>query len=88
MNWIRFIIIQIILIILNEWYIRAVAYIFNVSTKWFGWADLIQFIIIDIIITYKFARKKKQCAFSYLESLKSYNITEYMVVEIVEKRFC
>ena len=59
MNWIRFIIIQIILIILNEWYIRAVAYIFNVSTKWFGLADLITFIIIDIIITYKFARKKK-----------------------------
>lgn len=59
MNWIRFIIIQIILIILNDWYIRAVAYIFNVSTKWFGLADLITFIIIDIIITYKFARKKK-----------------------------
>ena len=59
MNWIRFIIIQIILIILNEWYIRAVAYIFNVSTKWFGLADLITFIIIDIIITYKFARKKR-----------------------------
>ena len=59
MNWIRFIIIQIILIILNEWYIRAVAYIFNVSTKWFGVADLITFIIIDIIITYKFARKKR-----------------------------
>ena len=58
MNWIRFIIIQIILIILNDWYIRAVAYIFNVSTKWFGLADLITFIIIDIIITYKFARKK------------------------------
>ena len=59
MNWIRFIIIQIILIILNDWYIRAVAYIFNVSTKWFGVADLITFIIIDIIITYKLARKKK-----------------------------
>lgn len=59
MNWIRFIIIQIILIILNDWYIRAVAYIFNVSTKWFGLADLITFIIIDIIITYKFARKKR-----------------------------
>ena len=59
MNWIRFIIIQIILIILNDWYIRAVAYIFNVSTKWFGLADLITFIIIDIIITYKSARKKR-----------------------------
>ena len=59
MNWIRFIIIQIILIILNDWYIRAVAYIFNVSTKWFGLADLITFIIIDIFITYKFARKKR-----------------------------
>ena len=59
MNWIRFIIIQIILIILNDWYIRAVAYIFNVSTKWFGLADLTTFVIIDIIITYKFARKKK-----------------------------
>lgn len=59
MNWIRFIIIQIILIILNDWYIRAVAYIFNVSTKWFGLADLLTFIIIDIIITYKFARKKR-----------------------------
>ena len=58
MNWIRFIIIQIILIILNDWYIKTVAYIFNVSTKWFGLADLITFIIIDIIITYKFARKK------------------------------
>ena len=31
----------------------------NVSTKWFGLADLITFIIIDIIITYKFARKKR-----------------------------
>ena len=59
MNWIRFRLIQIILILLNDWYIRAVAYIFNVSTKWFGLADLITFIIIDIIITYKFARKKR-----------------------------